>query len=214
MANALPGPPCDGSGTVKRLAILLAVLSTNCAASDVLVVQFLGAKEVSIEKSEIEQVRKLGNFGGPIVSVTLRGPQSAGQVIVGDPQRGSMMVYVNPIEEACARGVDEDVGRLGTVYTDEKFFRDYVGQERLDPSWQYWIAFTPSLCQSRGLTDFAPEIGAYFICAGQSETFRCIREHARDDYSAYFFIDSDQLAAWQKIDAEVAAYLNRVVRME
>lgn len=192
--------------------LILSLLAVNCVASDRLAVSFLGAEEVSIEKAEIEKIRRLGTPGGQLASVTLRGVFESGSVVVGDPRRGPMMRHINLIKESCDHGLKVGAGGLGEVTTDEIFFRDYVGEEGLDPSWRYWISFTPSFCQVGEKTDYDPDVDAYFICAGQSVKSRCIRELTRPDYSAHFFIDSGKLANWKKLDADVAAYLDRVVR--
>lgn len=212
MAYALYRSQRDGICAVKYVALMLSLLSVNCSASDRLAVRFLGATEVSIEKREIAKVRELGTPGGQLATVTLRGLPESGNVVIGDPRRGPMMRYINPIIGSCGNGLRIGAGQLGEVTTDDRFFRDYVGQGGLDASWRYWISFTPSFCQTGKETIYDPDVDAYFICAGKSERFRCVRELARPDYSAYFFIEPARLGSWQKLDADVAAYLDRVVK--
>ncbi len=52
---------------------------------------------------------------------------------------------------------------------------------------------------------------AYFICAGKPDKFRCVREHSRKQYSAFYFITSEKFADWREVDAEVNAYLDLAV---
>lgn len=202
-----------GGGAMIRFAFALAILSTCCAASE-LTVSFIGADAVFIERNEVKETRRLGGIGGggSITWVKLRGTSSAGPIMLQAPQQGPAMRYLNSIKASCEHGGDKvGISGLSTAIASADYFRDYVGQAGLDASWQYWFAFSPSLCETIGARAMHEKTEAYFICAGKPDKFRCVREHSRKQYSAFYFITSEKFADWREVDAEVNAYLDLAV---
>lgn len=192
---------------MTRAITIVAGLLSACAAAENVKVNFPGGNEFEIVKNEVVQIDESAQRGHPIDRLVLQGPRGVGNVFLVGPRLAPSMRHVNPILAACKDANYRTDKTLGKVATDERFYRDYVGSELLKKNWKYWIYFEGDFCTTGDDFTFDPARDVYFICGGKNDEFRCIREHSREDYAAYYFIDQSQFPRWKSIAASVDQYL-------
>jgi hypothetical protein len=171
---------------------------------------FTGAGEFTVESSEILKVRRSAGTRGYYMSVMLRGSTRSGPVVLTTPWGGPPQVHLRYVYAACAG--PHTANELGFVSTaiEGRLYRDLAGPGDSAAA-RYWISFSESFCTDPTSASYDPNRDVYFICAGDTGRYSCIRLVITPRFNVRYILDEKSMVAWQGIQEEVCNYVNSVI---